>query len=48
MDAPKNEKIPLTPSQKRLLRLVYVLGGVLVLMFAFVAGAIIYQVAHLH
>lgn len=42
------EKIPLTPGQKRLLRLVYALGGLLLLMFAFVLGAIIYKVVHLH
>jgi hypothetical protein len=40
-------KIPLTPRQKRLLRLVYVLGGILAVMFVFVLGAIAYQVAHL-
>ena len=48
MDELKHEIIPMTPGQKRLLRLVYVLGGVLLLMFVFVAGAIVYQVAHLH
>ena len=40
-------KLPLTVTQKRLLRLVYTLGGVLLVMFLFVMGAIIYQVVHL-
>jgi hypothetical protein len=40
-------KIPLTPRQKRLLRLVYVLGGILAVMFVFVLAAIAYQVARL-
>jgi hypothetical protein len=43
-DARKN---PMTRGQKRLLRLVYGLGGILVLMFFFVMAAIIYQLVHL-
>ena len=42
------EKIPPTPTQKRLLRLVYGLGGILLVMFVFVMGVIIYKVGHLH
>ena len=41
------EKIPLTPAQKRLMRLVYGLGGILLVMFVFVMAAIIYKVVHL-
>jgi hypothetical protein len=48
MEEPKPEKIPLTPGQKRLLALVYALGGILLVMFVFVMGVIVYQVAHLH
>ncbi len=48
MEDLSQNKIPLTPGQKRLLRLVYALGGVLLVMFVFVAAVIIYQVVHLH
>jgi hypothetical protein len=48
--APMNEptKLPLTRAQKRLLRLVYVLGGVLAAMMVFVMATIIYRLVHLH
>lgn len=48
MTEPAPLKLPLTPAQKRLLRLVYALGGILLVMFIFVMGAIIYKVVHLH
>jgi hypothetical protein len=47
MEEHKQNKAPLTVGQKRLLGLVYGLGGVLILMFVFVMAGLIYQVAHL-
>jgi fluoride ion exporter CrcB/FEX len=42
------EKPKMTKGQKRLLWLVYIMGGVLVALFVFALGAIAWQVAHLH
>ncbi len=43
-----HNKPPMTPAQKRLLGVVIGLGAVLLVMFIFVMGVIIYQLAHMH
>ncbi|MDE2383747.1 MAG: hypothetical protein KGO53_03945 [Alphaproteobacteria bacterium] len=42
------EKPKYTPGQKRLLALVYIMGGVLVALFVLTLGAIAWQLSHLH
>ena len=44
----ENKKPEMTMGQKRLLWLVYIMGGFLIVMFIFVLSAIAYQFAHLH
>ena len=43
-----DEKPKMTKGQKRLLWLVYIMGGVFVALFVLALGAISWQVAHLH
>ena len=43
-----DEKPNITKGQKRLLWLVYIMGGVLVALFVLALGTIVWQVAHLH
>jgi len=43
-----DEKPKMTKGQKRLLWLVYIMGGTLVALFVFALGAIAWQVAHPH
>jgi hypothetical protein len=38
-------KIPMTKGQKRLLWLVYIMGGILAVMFVFTLGMIIWKLA---
>jgi hypothetical protein len=45
---PLQPQSPMTPGQKRLLRLVYGLGGVLAALFVVTMVAIVWQVIHLN
>ena len=47
-EPPKSPLTPMTPAQKRLLRLVYGLGAVLVLLFVVTLAAIVWQLMHLN
>jgi len=44
----ENEKSKITPAQKRLLWLVYIMGGVMVALFVAVLATIIWQLSHHH
>ncbi len=43
-----DEKPKMTNGQKRLLWLVYIMGGVLVALFVLVIGAFVWQIAHMN